>query len=133
MENGDRLRTRQAPSPLSSIHARARQWFNQAHAFHLSTLDAAVLEALLVEMTEDDLPRNAYYGDGSPIESSVIAEIREAYRQAAVTFPWRAGDIMMLDNMQVAHGRAPFTGARKVLVAMSGRIAKSELETEGIG
>jgi amino acid adenylation domain-containing protein len=133
-KNGDRLRTRQVRQSVIK-HPRTGEtvWFNQVHAFHLSTLDAAVLESLLVEMTEDDLPRNAYYGDGSPIESSVIAEIREAYRQAAVTFPWRAGDIMMLDNMQVAHGRAPFTGTRKVLVAMSGRIAKSELETEGIG
>ena len=88
-------------------------------------------EFLLSEKTEDEFPRNAYYGDGSPIETSVIAEIREAYRQAAVTFSWRRGDILMVDNMRVAHGRAPFVGPRKILVAMSGSVSNHEVDTDG--
>jgi hypothetical protein len=37
----------------------------------------------------------------------------------AVKFLWQVGDIYMLDNMLVSHSRAPFTGARKILVAMA--------------
>jgi hypothetical protein len=40
---------------------------------------------------------------------------------AAVNVDWRAGDLMLIDNVLVAHGRRPFTGSRRVLVAMSGR------------
>lgn len=95
-------------------------WFNQAHLFHVSNLEPAVREALLSVVDETDLPRQAYYGDGTSIKASVLDEIRDVYQCHAVQFPWRNGDIMMLDNMLVAHGRTPFKGPRKILVAMAG-------------
>jgi alpha-ketoglutarate-dependent taurine dioxygenase len=127
-KTNDRLRTRQVRQAVARHHQTGETvWFNQVHAFHLSILETPVREALLAEMKEEDIPRNAYYGDGSPIESSVIAEIQEAYREASVMFPWRKGDVLMLDNMTVAHGRAPFTGARKILVTMSELLTDKDL------
>jgi alpha-ketoglutarate-dependent taurine dioxygenase len=35
-----------------------------------------------------------------------------------VRFTWEAGDVLLLDNMLAAHGRAAFSGQREVLVAM---------------
>jgi alpha-ketoglutarate-dependent taurine dioxygenase len=32
---------------------------------------------------------------------------------------WRVGDVLILDNMRFAHGRAPFTGRRRLHVAMA--------------
>src|ERR1700754_2837743 len=92
-------------------------WFNHAHMFHVSNLEAKVRESLLREFTEEYLPRNAYYGDGSKIESSILEEIRETYYQTAVTFKWEKGDVLLLDNILASHGREPFVGPRKVLVA----------------
>ena len=94
-------------------------WFNQAHLFHVSSLPAEARETLLSVCKEEDLPRNAYYGDGSPLEPAVLAEIREIYQQEAVLFPWQESDILMLDNMLIAHGRSPFVGVRKILVSMA--------------
>ncbi len=94
-------------------------WFNQAHLFHLSSLSAEARRDLVSVYKEEDFPRNACYGDGSPIEDSVLDEIREVYQQETIQFPWQKGDILMLDNMLVAHGRNPFTGPRKILVAMA--------------
>jgi alpha-ketoglutarate-dependent taurine dioxygenase len=119
-KDGNRLRTRQV-CPAIVTHPRRGEtvWFNQAHAFHGATLEPALRRFLLEEMGEEEIPRNAYYGDGSRIEDSVIDEIREVYRQVAETFTWQTGDVLILDNITVAHGRAPFTGTRKVLVAMA--------------
>jgi alpha-ketoglutarate-dependent taurine dioxygenase len=94
-------------------------WFNQAHLFHVSSQDPKVAALLLAKFKEEGLPRNAYYGDGSPIEAEVLSEIRQAYAQAEVAFPWQRGDVLMIDNMLVSHGRRPFKGARKTLVAMA--------------
>ncbi|MCA1566187.1 MAG: TauD/TfdA family dioxygenase [Acidobacteria bacterium] len=116
----NRLHTRQVRQAIAT-HPRTGEtvWFNHAHMFHISNMETAVREALLAEFADEDLPRNAYYGDGSPIEASVLDEIRGVYREAAVTFPWRQGDILMLDNFLASHGREPFTGARKIAVAMA--------------
>jgi alpha-ketoglutarate-dependent taurine dioxygenase len=117
---GDRLRTR-AIRQVVVAHPRTGEtvWFNHAHMFHLSNLEPAVREALLSEFREDELPRNAFYGDGSVIETSILDEIRELYRQTAISFPWRQGDILMLDNFLASHGREPYLGPRKILVAMA--------------
>ena len=117
---GDRLRTRQARQAVTRHPMTGEMvWFNHAAFFHVSTLEPSTREVLLAGLEEEDLPNNTYYGDGSPIEPSVLDEIREAYRTETVSFAWQEGDILMLDNMLVAHGRNPYSGPRKILVAMA--------------
>jgi alpha-ketoglutarate-dependent taurine dioxygenase len=103
------------------LHPRTGEavWFNQAHLFHISSLPVDVKESLLSIFAPEDLPRNALYGDGSPIEPAALEEIRHAYAMEQVLFPWKNGDVLMLDNVLAAHGRTPFSGERKVLVGMS--------------
>jgi alpha-ketoglutarate-dependent taurine dioxygenase len=117
---GERLRTRQARRAVTRHPATGEMiWFNHAAFFHISTLERSTQEALLAGGGEDELPSNSYYGDGSPIENAVLEEIREAYRSETVDFAWRKGDILMLDNMLVAHGRKPYIGQRTILAAMA--------------
>ena len=80
---------------------------------------------------EDNLPRQVYYGDGAPIEDSVIQEILAVYQEAKVSFPWRQGDVLMLDNMLTAHGRHPYIGPRKIVVAMGEMIHGADLDARG--
>ena len=117
---GGRLRTRQRCQAVAK-HPKTGDpvWFNQTHLFHVSNLNTTVREDLLINFKDEDLPRNAYYGDGSPIEDSVLHHIRTVYRQESTSFAWEAGDLLMLDNMLTAHGRAPYAGSRKVLVGMA--------------
>ncbi|WP_206208000.1 TauD/TfdA family dioxygenase [Ahniella affigens] len=116
---GDRLRTREvAQATLAHPITSEPVWFNQAHLFHVSALHPTVRAALAGSMDERDYPRNAYFGDGSPISDSDLAQIRAAYAAETIAAPWQVGDILLLDNVLVAHGRRPFTGARKIVVGM---------------
>jgi len=119
-KDGNRLSTRQVCQAVAT-HPKTGDdvWFNQAHLFHVSSLKPEVRESLLSMFREEDLPRNVFYGDGSKIETSILEEINEIYQQETVTFSWQEGDILMLDNMLVAHGRKPFIGSRKILVGMA--------------
>ena len=119
------LRTRQICQAVAQ-HPKtgARVWFNQAHLFHVSNLQPDVREALLSVVEPEDVPRNVYYGDGAPIEDSVLDEIRGVLATLEVRFAWRSGDVLMLDNMLTAHARAPFQGPRKVVVAMAEAFAR---------
>jgi len=126
--DGDRLRTR-AVRQIVARHPQTGEsvWFNHAHMFHISNVEPAAREALLAHYKEDELPRNSFYGDGSPIESSALEEIRRVYTEAAITFLWQKGDVLLLDNFLASHGREPFAGPRKVLVAMAQLFTSEEL------
>jgi amino acid adenylation domain-containing protein len=121
---GEGLRTRQV-RPAIAKHPKTGElvFFNQIQLHHLSFLDSAVRDSLLSLFGEEKLPRNVYYGDGSPLEESVIQEINEIYQQSQVSFPWQKGDILMLDNLLTAHSRNPYVGSRKIVVAMGEMIS----------
>ena len=113
--------------PAIRIHPVTNEeiWFNHGFFFNASNLDESVHEAIGNKMM---LPFNTFYGDGTEIEPEVIEEIREAYNQTKVSFKWKQGDVLLLDNMLMAHGRNSYTGDRKILVAMNNPF--SQIETE---
>ena len=117
---GDRFRTKQI-RPAVRLHPKTGQfvWFNHAAFFHYTTLEPAVREALVAEFGLDDLPYNTYYGDGDPITPDEVEHVRQAYEQEKVMFQWQEGDVLLLDNMTIAHAREPYQGGREILAAMT--------------
>lgn len=93
-------------------------WFNQAHLFHISSLDNESRHSLITELGEENIPRNASYGNGEPFECETLDHIRKIYIKEKIKFKWKKGDIMILDNILMAHGRESYKGERKVAVAM---------------
>ena len=123
------MRTRQiCPAIVKHPQTGEMVFFNQLQLHHASCLAPPVRESLLSMMPEEDFPRNVYYGDGTRIEDSVIARLLTLYRQCAVTFLWRRHDIIMLNNMLVAHSRNPYAGERKIVVALGNLVSKHEIE-----
>jgi alpha-ketoglutarate-dependent taurine dioxygenase len=125
---GGNLRVRQVCRAVAR-HPKTGEtvFFNQVQLHHISCLDPAVRQSLRSLFREEDLPRNVYYGDGSPIEDAVMEHIAEVYWKAAVSAPWQEGDIIMLDNMLTAHARLPYVGPRKIVVAMAEMISGKDV------
>ncbi|WP_411084084.1 TauD/TfdA family dioxygenase [Streptomyces sp. cmx-18-6] len=94
-------------------------WFNHATFFHVRTLAPEVAAGLRAIFADEDLPTNTFYGDGGAIPDDVTDHLRAAYRSAAVRFDWQRDDVLVVDNMLAAHAREPFTGPRRIAVAMA--------------
>ncbi|WP_328871968.1 TauD/TfdA family dioxygenase [Streptomyces sp. NBC_00287] len=94
-------------------------WFNHATFWHVTSLAPEVQEGLREIFDDEDLPTNTYFGDGGRIPDETVAHLRAAYRSASTRFDWQRDDVLIVDNMLAAHGREPFTGPRKIAVAMA--------------
>ncbi|GAB1510976.1 TauD/TfdA family dioxygenase [Actinophytocola sp. KF-1] len=94
-------------------------WFNQSDQWHPAALDDEVGIALRDALPEDELPQSVTFADGSPIPAEYVTQVRDRGLALAVDVDWQEGDLLVIDNVLVAHGRRPFTGPRRVLVAMS--------------
>jgi alpha-ketoglutarate-dependent taurine dioxygenase len=109
--------------PATAIHPETGEevWFNQADQFHPSTHPPAIYRQMLTiyKGRENELPQNVAFGDGSPIPLEYLETVRQTTRNQLILFPWRKGDLLMVDNMLVAHGRMPFKGLRRILVSMT--------------
>lgn len=126
----NRLRIRYV-RPAVTRHPRTGEtvWFNHVPLFHIENVQPEVREALLATFKEEDLPYNAFFGDGSRISASEMHEICEVYRREMVFFQWQPKDILMIDNMLTAHGREPYVGSqRRVLVGMAEPTTLSSVE-----
>lgn len=122
------LRTSQVrPAVITYPPTGEKAFFNQVQLHHASRLDPEVREALSSLFSEEDMPRNVFYGDGSPIPDEVVDEITDTYWRESVAYRWQAGDILMVDNLIVAHARNPFKGKRKIVVAMGDMRSVAEL------
>ena len=118
--DGDRLRISYR-RPVEATHPVTGKlcWFNHVLFWHVSSLRSEVKEVLLHSFDEQDLPNQSFYGDGSSIEADVIEEIRSVYAEEASWTAWHPGDLLLIDNVLMAHGRRPYTGKRLILFAMA--------------
>ncbi|MEM9385011.1 MAG: TauD/TfdA family dioxygenase [Pseudomonadota bacterium] len=121
LDDGARLRTRQlCPAIVAHPVTEEAVWFNQAHLFHVSALAADDRQALTELCGAAGLPRQALFGDGREIPDAYLSAVREAFAQETTRFDWEAGDLLLIDNLLVCHGREAYEGERRVVVCMAG-------------
>lgn len=68
----------------------------------------------IVNMTQYSDRVQVTFEDGQPIPQEVINEIHETGERVTALVEWQPGDVIMVDNSWIMHGRRAFSGARKV-------------------
>ncbi|HYK20027.1 MAG TPA: TauD/TfdA family dioxygenase, partial [Pyrinomonadaceae bacterium] len=122
-KNDNGLRIQQVcPAVVEHPQTGEMVFFNQIQLHHISCLPPSVQESLRSMLNEEDFPRNVYYGDGTRIEDSVVQALTALYDRLSVSFRWHEGDVLMLNNMLVAHSRNAFSGTRKIVVALGSMV-----------
>ncbi len=105
-----------APHPETGVEV----WLSQAVNWHPAHLGPGHYERLLkLYGGESQFPKIAFYGDGAPIGADDITYLTGMQAAREVVFTWRQGDILLLDNSRIAHGRRPFIGDRAIYVGMA--------------
>jgi alpha-ketoglutarate-dependent taurine dioxygenase len=119
--NGDLRVIDDLPAIVNHPVTGEPSWFNQVVIQHFNRRNYGPIVygfRRLLYRDPSGLPNQVLFGDGSPISRDEIHHIMDITERHTVTFPWQAGDVLVLDNRLAAHGRNPYRGERKVYVAM---------------
>ncbi|WED41795.1 TauD/TfdA family dioxygenase [Legionella cardiaca] len=110
------------PALLQHPITKETVWFNQAHLYDFNPKLLGLLNFLAVKLLYfRRLTRlhEVIFADGSTISRADLYHILDTLKKHTVSFPWKKGDVMVLDNVLTMHGRAPFKGKRRILTALT--------------
>jgi hypothetical protein len=115
----DVLRTSQVCQGVATHPQRGDLlYFNQAHLFHVSSVGPIAASIVMRTFGADRLPRHARFGDGTDIDDRKLEQVRQSFESETQLVRWQSGDVLLVDNMQFAHGRLPFKGSRSLAVSL---------------
>jgi hypothetical protein len=98
-------------------------WFNHSHLFHTSDLPERTQAALSsIYPSSDYYPKNCLFADGSEIPLEYLDSVRKAQVESTVSWDWQKGDLILLENFVLCHGRSKYSPTalpkRRVLASM---------------
>lgn len=74
-------------------------------------------------------PYHCVWGDGSELSEQEVAEIRQAYEESTEFIRLDPGDVVVVDNLRVVHGRMPYSGGRRLLgLLLSDTVPRAECQ-----
>lgn len=69
--------------------------------------------------SRNDPSKAIRFGDGSPLDPNAVQVASDLANELTFDVPWQNGDVVLVDNILVMHGRRTFRGTRKVLASLA--------------
>jgi alpha-ketoglutarate-dependent taurine dioxygenase len=92
---------------IRSIGTNETSFFNQLIAAFRGWKDA-----------RNDPSKSVTFGDGSPIDVPALTTAIRLADELSYDLKWQAGDVALIDNFRVMHGRRPYSGQRRVIASL---------------
>ena len=108
------------PGVVAHPETGRKVWFNQAHTFlpTRKSVGKALYAAYKLMWRFESLRQGeAHFGTGERIPVEMIDCINEEM-SAREFVKWEPGDVVILDNYRMLHGREAYRGKREVFAAM---------------
>lgn len=70
------------------------------------------------EDARNDPSKSVRHGDGSAIDVAGLTRAIEIADELTYDLNWQTGDVVLIDNFRVMHGRRPYTGKRRVVASL---------------
>lgn len=114
------LRTSQLrPGVVTHPGTGRRCWFNQLAFLNEHTMEPDVRDYLLAAFGPAGLPFTTRFGDGEPLDRATVDLVNKVYGEHTSREPWQRGDLLLVDNIRMAHSREPYRGERDVVAAFA--------------
>lgn len=116
------LRT-ELPRGIEASSQHKGTWLNSAHFFQLHRriwgwIPTAIFRFYKMILREPY--DNAVWKDGTPLTSKDIHLILKSFEKNSYRSRWQQGDLLVLNNLRMSHGRDPYLGRRKIWVGLIG-------------
>lgn len=111
------------PAVMEHAETKENIWFNQVHLYDFNPRLLGLwryVAAKIFYMPKHMRLHEVFFSDGTSIPKDDIYHVLDVLDANTIYFPWKKGDLLVLDNVLSMHGRAPFKGKRRVLTAMTG-------------
>jgi len=107
LDDGSLRATTPVLPAVKQLPSGRKSFFNQLIAAFRGWKDA-----------RNDPSKSITLGDGSPLDTGAALRAAEMAEALSFNVPWQAGDVALVDNTMVMHGRRTFRGTRRVLASL---------------
>lgn len=114
--------TYNVPGVIDHPTTGERVWFNQAHLYDYNPRLLGIrnwIATRLLYWKKDTVLHEIFFEDGKKIPKEELYHAMDVLDRSTIKFPWQKGDVLVLDNILTMHGRAAFTGKRRILAALT--------------